>query len=594
MASIALFLLSVLSLGQGVPTPASIPAARQAKNVAVITIRGEINALVAQSFTRRLSLAQRAGADAIVVELDTPGGEVPAVLAITTALKSASTGNTVAWINPTAYSGGAVIAWACREIVAAPNASVGDARPIMPDPDKLGQWKVVEGKLLIKVLPPIMADLVDSARRFGRDEYLVQALAIEGVELWLIREKSSGRLLTIDAAEYQRLFGHSPVRGLPRIPAVSAQPAQSAAPIPADPSPPQQTVSVPPDQQYRPASPELEPMAREVDRQLDKRGGAPPTSRPVLTAADAGNWELIAYLTNGSGPIVLKHDDLNLLGLSAATIATDDELKAFFGATHLTRLEPSWSEGLVAFLTWMPVRGVLLVIFLLALFIEMTSPGAVLPGAVAFLALIGLIAPPMLINLSTWWAAAAIIVGIALIIMEVLVIPGFGIFGVAGLLFLFGGLMGVLVPAGSLFPDTATERRDLLYGVVTLALALATSGVGIYFISRHFGSLPVLSRLVLQDPTWDDETPGDDLLAAMADPGGPVKRGMTGVSVTPLRPAGRIELADDGRLIDAVSEMGYIPAGSRVRVVSVSDFRIGVERIDDPPGPGSPSAERPA
>src|SRR5690606_8242157 len=146
--------------GQGVPTPASIPAARQAKNVAVITIRGEINALVAQSFTRRLSLAQRAGADAIVVELDTPGGEVPAVLAITTALKSASTGNTVAWINPAAYSGGAVIAWACREIVAAPNASVGDARPIMPDPDKLGQWKVVEGKLLIKVLPPIMADLV--------------------------------------------------------------------------------------------------------------------------------------------------------------------------------------------------------------------------------------------------------------------------------------------------------------------------------------------------------------------------------------------------------------------------------------------------
>lgn len=589
-----LLAFSLLSLGQGGPgAPASVPAARQAKNVAVITIRddGGIDSVTAKSVARRLRLAHHGGADAVVIDLDTPGGEGSAVLAISTAIKDSPVANTVAWINPRAYSGGAIIAWACREIVAAPSAAVGDALPIILNP-KTKRLEVVEGKLLMKILPPLMADLVESARRFGRDEYLVQAMTNDTVELWLVRERSTGRLLCIDADEYQRLFGEPPSRGLPRIPAASARragdaPAPAVAPSPS-PGP------LPAAQQYRPASPALEGIAREVDRQLGKQGGATASERPSLSAADRERWELVTYLCNGTGPVVLKHDDLELLGISSGTIANDEELRAFFGAKNLTRLDPSWSEGLVAFLTLMPVQGVLLVVFLLALFIEMTHPGAMLPGAISFVALAGLIAPPLLINLSAWWAVAAILTGMLLIVLEVLVIPGFGVIGVAGLLLLFGGLIGVLVPAGSLFPETAAERQDLLYGVATLALALATSVVGMSFFAKHFGSLPVLGRLVLQNPVWDDDGGSDEMLAAMADPAGPIKRGVAGVTLTPLRPAGRVEVGEaggGGRIIDAVAEIGYIPAGCRVRVVSVSDFRIGVERID---GPGGPPGDRAA
>jgi membrane-bound serine protease (ClpP class) len=56
---------------------------------------------------------------------------------------------------------------------------------------------------------------------------------------------------------------------------------------------------------------------------------------------------------------------------------------------------------------------------------------------------------------------------------------------------------------------------------------------------------------------------------------GAVKVGSPGVAITPLRPAGRVQLGD--RVIDVVSEIGYIPAGAPVKVVNVTDFRIGVE-----------------
>jgi hypothetical protein len=281
--SLTLLLLSLLHVGQTTPQPtSSVPAARQATHIAVITVKGSIDVdppgttIMADSFARRIRLAERAGADAIVVELDTPGGSVSSVLAMTSALKGSPITNTVAWVNPQAFSGGAIIAWACREIVASPNASTGDALPILRDP-KTG-FKVANGSQLKKILPPLMADLTESARRYGRDEYMVQALVNDSVELWYVEEIGTGRRYCVDEREYRLIFGEEPARGLPRLTSASpiapaserSRPAEkpdtktsgdpprtepaSAAPNPGD-------RPMDPDQKYQPASPRLERIA---------------------------------------------------------------------------------------------------------------------------------------------------------------------------------------------------------------------------------------------------------------------------------------------------------------------------------------------
>ena len=137
------------------PTPSvasAVPAARQSQNVAVLTIEGPINAMTARAIERRLRAAEDAGADAVVIELDTPGGEVGAVLEICNTIKSSSIPNTVAWIRPDAYSGGAIIALACREIVASDPASMGDALPIQIGPGGLQALPEAERQKILDAL----------------------------------------------------------------------------------------------------------------------------------------------------------------------------------------------------------------------------------------------------------------------------------------------------------------------------------------------------------------------------------------------------------------------------------------------------------
>jgi membrane-bound ClpP family serine protease len=567
--------------GEADPPSVAVPASRQAKNIAILTIKGEITETTSKSVRRRLTLAERAGADALVIDLDTPGGEVWAVLTICQAIKSSSIKNTIAWIHPSAYSGGAIIALACREVVTSSPGTLGDALPVssftafsqLPEHEKQ------------KVLAPLMAELIESARLYGRDELLVQGLISRGVELWLVENSQTGERMTINAAEYETLFDESPSRGVPGLVSASTGEASGAAspsPTSSDSSRPRRSRRTRSDagsspsglledpHPFIPATPELAALKGE----MKQRPVNEPSSRPVLTHADRGKWRLVEYVSNGEGPFVFKADQLLHYELAASVVQNDEELKVSLGAKHLLRLDQSWSEGLVAFLTLLPVRGVLLVLFLLGLFIEMTHPGVVLPGAVAAVALLGLLAPPLLIDLANWWQVAAILGGIVLCLLEIFVIPGFGVAGILGVLLLMGGLIGTFVPEGSMFPDSPARERGFLYGAVTMLLSFATAGALMYAVARNFGSIPLLNKLVLKDVALADG-PEDDLLSAMREVEGPLKIGDRGVAVTPLRPAGRAEIA--GRVVDVVSEFGFLDAGQPIRVVAVTEFRIGVE-----------------
>ncbi|MEX0876025.1 MAG: hypothetical protein WD114_01080, partial [Phycisphaerales bacterium] len=211
----------------------SIPAARQADRVAVITVHGPIDAITAMSVTRRIEAAEKAGMDAMVLEVDSPGGELGAVLEISNAIKSSSIVNSVGWVNPDAYSGGAIIALACREIVTSDPASFGDAFIVTFGG---GGLRALSPDERTKLLPPLMADVTDSARRSGYDEYLVQAIVADGIELWLAEDIETGQRLAINAQEYRMLFGEDPPRGKPMLAEVTGG-ARTSRPVPEDAAP---------------------------------------------------------------------------------------------------------------------------------------------------------------------------------------------------------------------------------------------------------------------------------------------------------------------------------------------------------------------
>lgn len=580
------------------PSPASIPAARAAHNVAIITIKGPIDRWTTREVERRLQSATDSKADAVVFELDTPGGELGACLAICGLIRASPIQNTVAWVHPNAYSAGAVIALACREIVVSSTATMGDALPIVADPI-FGVQKLPEAERE-KFLGPLMAEVVDSARRNGHDEMLVQGIVRRGVALWLVEHTRTGERLFVTADQYRLAVGSEPPRtGTPSVASATAPldaralpnpPAQDPSPAPISTPGPQPTPlpssdGAPTEGAYIPAAPgTTEGLIRDVNTELSLRGTR--STRPDLgTPEHAGLYRPLEYIADGYGLILLKPDQMIRWGVAAATIDNDRELAAFFGASpgNLVRLDEGWSGVVARFLSQMWVRGLLIVIFLVALFIEMTHPGVALPGVIALVALVALVVPPVLIDIAAWWTIAAILLGIGLIAVELFLLPGLAVFGVAGVLLLFGGLVGVFVggPQG-LFPDSSQGRNDLAFAVTTILISFATAGICMYVLGRHLPSLPIFNRLVLKNEPREEGT----LLEAMSIDQ-EVRAGDAGLSLTPLRPSGRVQFGD--RIVDVVADIGLIPAGTMVRVVSVNAFRIAVEPVpwQGTPAPGS-------
>lgn len=588
----ALAVLAACALAAAAPADQSqpsavqpVPSARAAKNVVIIPITGPIDRWTAFGVQRRLARAEREGADAVVFEIDTPGGNVMAVLAICNLIKGSSISNTVAWINHDAYSGGAIIALACREIVVHDYATFGDALPVAAAP-LVGMVPIPEAERE-KIMGPLLLEVVDSARRNNYDEMLVQGVVRRGVELWLIENPATGARYFVTEAEYRAAVGGEPARVNPTLPSVTgpsggadATPGQAAAP--GSDSPPQHGGADP--LAFRPAAGAMDPRAvREINEGLELRASR--SSRPDFrTPEHAGRYRVVEYVSDGHGIFVLKSEQLIRFGLATQKVRDEDQLRAYFGAQNIVRLGPTWSEGLARAMTLPWVRGLLIVVFLICLFLEMSSPGVSVPGAIAAAALIGLVVPPLLVDMAAWWEVAAIVAGVALIAMELFVIPGFGVCGVLGVVLLFGGLVATFVGGdGRLFPGANPDRSsELTWGVVTVLVSALTSGGIIYMIAKHLPSTPLLGRLVLKESLGGPEP---TMLEAMAATAALARVGDVGRAITPLRPAGRVQMGE--RIIDAVSDLGFIPAGAQVRVTSSDPFRIGVEMVDDVPPHGA-------
>lgn len=108
--------------------------------------------------------------------------------------------------------------------------------------------------------------------------------------------------------------------------------------------------------------------------------------------------------------------------------------------------QTNWSEELVRMLNHPTFTGILFMVGLLGVYIELKTPGIGLPGLVAVICFTILFGSRFLVGLATWWEVAIFIVGVILLMVEIFVIPGFGIAGITGLMFIFVGLFAILVP----------------------------------------------------------------------------------------------------------------------------------------------------
>lgn len=166
--------------------------AQPASQVVVVPIQGEIDLGLSPFLGRVLAEAAQQGAQAVILDIDTPGGRLDAALEMQAALLNAPV-RTIAFINPHAFSAGALIATAAHEIYMVPGAVIGAATPVGADGMPADP----------KTISAVSATFRAAATLRGRDPAIAAAMVDPAVSIDGL--SAPGALLTLTADEARRV-----------------------------------------------------------------------------------------------------------------------------------------------------------------------------------------------------------------------------------------------------------------------------------------------------------------------------------------------------------------------------------------------------
>ncbi|NKB72608.1 MAG: nodulation protein NfeD [Candidatus Latescibacteria bacterium] len=414
-----------------------------------LQLEGMIDPGIAAFVERVVEDAEDAGADALVLEIDTFGGRVDAATVIRDALLDA-TPLTIAFVNKRAISAGALISLACDKIVMTRAATIGAATAVDGSGEKGSD----------KVISYFRAEMRATAERTGRDPKIAEAMVEDEIY----------------------------------IPGLSDEAGQPA----------------------------------------------------TLTTDQALHYQIAEETAESLQDVLAIYD------LSGAEIVP---------------IELNWSERIVRFLTHPIVTSILLAVAMFGLIAEVRTPGWGLGGTLAIAALALFFGSNFIVRLAEWTELLIVVVGVVLLIVEVVVIPGFGLVGLAGIFCILAGLLLAQLPTFELL-----TFDDFSQKVSYIALSLIGAVVMSALFLRALPHLSAFRRLVLETETRASQgyvsapTEGDADLV-----------GRQGVSLSYLRPVG-VALVD-GRRLDVIAEGEFIQAQTPIKIVEARGHRIVVRSL---------------
>lgn len=240
--------------------------------------------------------------------------------------------------------------------------------------------------------------------------------------------------------------------------------------------------------------------------------------------------------------------------------------------------ETSFIERMLRFFGSPVVQSILMMMMLSGLYFELQTPGVGFPGIMAVIGAALFFGPHYMLGLAESWELVLFLAGILLILLEIFVIPGFGLAGITGLVILIFSLgLSLIGNVGLSFPSGPAIASAIWTLAITMLLlvALMISLSKYAPTSRRFGQLVLALELSSITGFAAAET-HDELV------------GTTGKAITALRPSGTAMIGD--QRIDVMTSGEYITVDTPIRVVSVRGSRVEVRAVNLDSGLGATSA----
>jgi membrane-bound serine protease (ClpP class) len=460
------------------------------KHAVVIRFDGEIGPPLEAYLSRKLDIAKEQGADLVIIEIESPGGQLLASRDIAERLQTLGWAHTAAFVPRDAISGAAIVALGCDEILIAPQGRIGDAGPII-----MSEYGIFE-HAPEKIVSYVTALLRSLAEAKGRPPALAEAMADKSLKVFRARNLKTGKETYISERE------------------LKANPDEW------------------------------------------KSGEA---------VSESGDGRFLA----------LTGDKAFEYGLANALVRDRQELAERFRLSErdLTILEPTAVDIAVEYLNWWLITGVLLIVGLTGLYVEAMAPGHGVGAAIAVTCFLLLFWSHFLGGTAGWLAVLLFVGGLGCISVELFILPGTILPGLAGAALILVSL--VMACQGFLIPETTSQLQTL---AGTLGMVVSSCGIFVaaaVVLTRRMDSLPLLNRLTLAPP--EEPSPADRLPTGQGERRPEI--GDLGVAHTPLRPGGKGRFGE--QTIDVLANGDFLDRGTPIRVVRVSGNQLLVEAVEE-------------
>ena len=351
--------------------------------VYVVDIRNEIGSGLGTYIADGIKLAEEANADAIVFDVDTPGGRVDSAVNIIRSIQDTQV-PTIAFVNRQAISAGAMISIACNQIVMTSGGTIGDSAPVDIQGQEVGE----------KAISYIQGTIRATAERENRNPDIAEAMVDK--ELVLVK-LTDGQIIKLLPEEY-----------------VSREEAGEEMEILC-------------------AQGKLLTLSTKQALEYNFADAQAETLTKLLAQYQIVEVAGINLPLTEEGIERSQRE----YGFSDVT-----PLKTLEGA-RVVNVEATLADRVVFFLTNPLISSLLLSLGLLGIFIEIRTPGFGVPGFLGLLCVGLFFGGHMLTKIGAEWAFLLFLIGVGLIALEIFVIPGFGVAGILGITLMLGSVFFV-------------------------------------------------------------------------------------------------------------------------------------------------------
>jgi membrane-bound serine protease (ClpP class) len=236
---------------------------------------------------------------------------------------------------------------------------------------------------------------------------------------------------------------------------------------------------------------------------------------------------------------------------------------------ELDRYELGAADKIIAFFINPFISGVLILIIIGGIYFEMQSPGIGFALLASIVALILYLVPYYLNGLADHWEIIALFIGLALIGVEIFVLPGFGIAGISGITLTVGSLILIMIN-NKFFDFEFVPANNLLLAVAATFGGLLGSMVVLFAVGAKLSDSRFFRRVVLTEV--QDSKQGYTSSSVKEN-----MKGKKGIAHTVLRPGGKVII--DDQLYDAYTRGEYIEKGQEIEVIEEETTSLRVKLV---------------